>query len=180
MSGVRVPHRPPFLPAAKMVNEAWKGFASCTEGALHGTQCRFIRRQACFIKTPFQMKQLHFISLWSIVPLHFTIWSTPLTLRMMKKWKNESFSPFAIFVSLNYIIPWKGNSVMEKSSNKLVDLSVAFAVEILNLVKYLKGQRETIICYANILIFESYFKSPLFFGSLNTRFIYTKKSQQFF
>ena len=39
-----------------MVNEAWKGFASCTEGALHGTQCRFIRRQACFIIPPFQMK----------------------------------------------------------------------------------------------------------------------------
>ena len=35
---------------------------------------------------------------------------------------------------------------MEKASNKLVDLSVAFAVEILNLVKYLKEQRETIIC----------------------------------
>ena len=36
--------------------------------------------------------------------------------------------------------------LMEKSSNKLVDLSIAFAVEILNLVKYLKEQRETIIC----------------------------------
>ena len=35
---------------------------------------------------------------------------------------------------------------MEKSSNKLVDLSVTFAVEILNLVKYLKSQHETIIC----------------------------------
>ena len=35
---------------------------------------------------------------------------------------------------------------MEKTSNKLVDLSVAFAVEILNLVKYLKEQHETIIC----------------------------------
>ncbi len=35
---------------------------------------------------------------------------------------------------------------MEKSSNKLVDLSVALAVEILNLVKYLKSQHETIIC----------------------------------
>ena len=35
---------------------------------------------------------------------------------------------------------------MEKNSNKLVDLSVSFAVEILNLVKYLKEQRETIIC----------------------------------
>ena len=34
---------------------------------------------------------------------------------------------------------------MEKSSNKLVDLSVAFAVEILNLVKFLKSQHETII-----------------------------------
>ena len=35
---------------------------------------------------------------------------------------------------------------MKKSSNKLVDLSVAFAIEILNLVKYLKSQHETIIC----------------------------------
>ena len=35
---------------------------------------------------------------------------------------------------------------MEKSSNKLVDLSVAFAIEILNLVKYLKSQHKTIIC----------------------------------
>ena len=40
----------------------------------------------------------------------------------------------------------KGDVRMEKSSNKLVDLSVAFAVEILNLVKYLKSQHETIIC----------------------------------
>ena len=30
--------------------------------------------------------------------------------------------------------------------NKLVDLSVSFAVEILNLVKFLKSQHETIIC----------------------------------
>ena len=37
-------------------------------------------------------------------------------------------------------------NLMEKTSNKLADLSVAFAVEILNLVKYLKEQRETIIC----------------------------------
>ena len=29
---------------------------------------------------------------------------------------------------------------------KLIDLSVAFAVEILNPVKYLKVQKETIIC----------------------------------
>ena len=35
---------------------------------------------------------------------------------------------------------------MKKTSNKLVDLSVAFAVEILNLVKFLRGQHETIIC----------------------------------
>ena len=35
---------------------------------------------------------------------------------------------------------------MQKSNNKLVDLSVAFSVEILNLVKYLKSQHETIIC----------------------------------
>ena len=35
---------------------------------------------------------------------------------------------------------------MEKS-NKLVDISVAFAVEILNLVKQLKNRHETIICH---------------------------------
>ena len=35
---------------------------------------------------------------------------------------------------------------MEKSSNKLVDLSVDFAVQILNLVKFLKSRHETIIC----------------------------------
>ena len=35
---------------------------------------------------------------------------------------------------------------MERSNNKHVDLSVSFAVEILNLVKYLKNQHETIIC----------------------------------
>ena len=40
----------------------------------------------------------------------------------------------------------KGKILMEKNSNRLVDLSVAFAVEILNLVKYLKSQHETIIC----------------------------------
>ena len=39
----------------------------------------------------------------------------------------------------------KGKILIEKT-NKLVDLSVAFAVEILNLVKYLKSQHETIIC----------------------------------
>lgn len=35
---------------------------------------------------------------------------------------------------------------MEKSSNKLVDLSIAFAIEILNRVKYLKSRHETISC----------------------------------
>ena len=45
---------------------------------------------------------------------------------------------------LHYSVERK--NLMEKSSNKLVDLSIAFAVEILNLVKYLKEQRETIIC----------------------------------
>jgi len=40
----------------------------------------------------------------------------------------------------------KGVSQMEKHTNKLADISVAFAVEILNLVKLLKAQHETIIC----------------------------------
>ena len=39
----------------------------------------------------------------------------------------------------------RNNSLWKKTSNKLVDLSVAFAVEILNLVKFLKSQHETII-----------------------------------
>ena len=39
--------------------------------------------------------------------------------------------------------------------NKLVDLSIAFAVEILNLVKYLKEQRETIICNVNHQAFNN-------------------------
>ena len=42
--------------------------------------------------------------------------------------------------------PAERKILMEKTSNKLVDLSIAFEVEILNLVKYLKEQRETIIC----------------------------------
>ena len=63
---------------------------------------------------------------------------------MMKKMKNESYV-------CKYSLSMRHDSVerknlMEKASNKLVDLSVAFAVEILNLVKYLKEQRETIIC----------------------------------
>ena len=37
-------------------------------------------------KTPFQMKQLHFIPLWSIVPFHSTIWSIRFA-HMMRKWK---------------------------------------------------------------------------------------------
>ena len=35
---------------------------------------------------------------------------------------------------------------MQKSSNKLADISVAFAVEILELVQLLKVKHETIIC----------------------------------
>ena len=73
-------HPPPFVPTVKMVNEAWKGFASCTGGALHGTPCRFIilcawhdqgvQDTKCFIGTPFQMKQLHFAMKHCSVTLH--------------------------------------------------------------------------------------------------------------
>ena len=62
----------------------------------------------------------------------------------MRKWKNES-SPLVIHTLHYYINTWKENFSWKKNSNKLVDLSVSFAVEILNLVKYLKEQRETII-----------------------------------
>ena len=47
--------------------------------------------------------------------------------------------PLVIQYYPHYITARKGKLNMEKSSNKLVDLSVAFAVEILNLVKYLKS-----------------------------------------
>ena len=38
-----------------------------------------------------------------------------------------------------------GSAMSMEKQNKLVDLSVSFAVEILNLVKFLKNQHETII-----------------------------------
>ena len=37
-------------------------------------------------------------------------------------------------------------TIMEKYSNKLVELSISFAVEILNLVNKLKQNKESIIC----------------------------------
>ena len=52
---------------------------------------------------------------------------------------------FVIRYYPHYIIDERG-FIMEKSSNKLVTLSVDFAVDILKLVKYLKEQKETIIC----------------------------------
>ena len=63
--------------------------------------------------------------------------------------ENMRVSPFAIRHYPYYIIIGKDISHGKKSSNKPVDLSVAFAVEILNLVKYLKEQKETIICNQN-------------------------------
>ena len=59
------------------------------------------------------------------------------------KMKNESLSVCNTALS---ILSLERIILMEKSSNKLVDISVAFAVEILNLVKYLREQKETIIC----------------------------------
>ena len=63
----------------------------------------------------------------------------------MREMKNESSSVCNTTMSVLYYHQ-EGKLNMEKYSNKLVDLSVAFAVEILNLVKYLKSQHETIIC----------------------------------
>ena len=61
-----------------------------------------------------------------------------------EKMKNESYVCKYSLSMLHDSVERK--NLMEKTSNKLVDLSIAFAVEILNLVKYLKEQRETIIC----------------------------------
>ena len=86
--------------------------------------------------------------------LHFAMKHCSVTLHNMKhsahapydeKTKNES-CVCKYFLSMLHYSAERKNSTMEKSSNKLVDLSVAFAVEILSLVKYLKEQRETIIC----------------------------------
>ena len=84
---------------------------------------------------------------------HFAMKHSSVTLHNMKhsahvpydlKMKNESCVCKYSLPMLHYSVERK--NIMEKSSNKLVDLSVAFAVEILSLVKYLKEQRETIIC----------------------------------
>ena len=61
-----------------------------------------------------------------------------------EKMKNESYFCKYSWSTLHDSVERK--NLMEKTSNKLVNLSIAFAVEILNLVKYLKEQRETIIC----------------------------------
>jgi hypothetical protein len=61
---------------------------------------------------------------------------------------------------------------MEKSLNKLVDLSVAFAVEILNLVKYLKSQHKTIIC--NQIV-----RAETSSGMQKSEFLKTGKKYQF-
>ena len=74
-----------FALISRQKNMKPSGFASCTAGALHGTTCRFILLCAwhargvqdtkCFIKAwrwsivslkLHNMKQLHFIQLWSI------------------------------------------------------------------------------------------------------------------
>ena len=84
---------------------------------------------------------------------HFAMKHCSVTLHNMKhsayapydnKMKNESYVCKYSLSMLHYSAERK--ILMEKSSNKLVDLSIAFAVEILNLVKYLKERKETIIC----------------------------------
>ena len=65
---------------------------------------------------------------------------------------------------------------MEKSSNKLVDLSVTFAVEILNLVKYLKS-----LYYCKFI--RGFFHDELFLSSDNIMRIelhYKRKTLIFF
>ena len=64
--------------------------------------------------------------------------------QLCEKMKNESF--LLQYTPCSVILTVERKTPMKKTSNKLVELSVAFAVEILNLVKYLKSQHETIIC----------------------------------
>ena len=63
---------------------------------------------------------------------------------MMRETGNESFVCNSATAMIHYSP--KGASPMQKSGNKLVEISVAFAVEILKLVQSLKSRHETIIC----------------------------------
>ena len=65
---------------------------------------------------------------------------------MMRKMKKDSFSICNAILPALYYCGKRNNSSWKKTSNKIVDLSVASAVEILNPVKYLKSQHKTIIC----------------------------------
>ena len=97
-------------------------------------------------KTPFQMKHC-FVSLHNMKHSAYAPYDlSSIALRATddEKMKNESYVCKYSLSMLHYSAERK--ILMEKTSNNLVDLSVAFAVEILNLVKYLKEQRETIIC----------------------------------
>ena len=63
--------------------------------------------QPCFIKPPFQMKQLHFIPLWSIFRYH----SKCEAFALLIWWENEKWEfPLAISTLLCYINYWKENS----------------------------------------------------------------------
>ena len=69
-------------------NEAFSGFMFfCLFSKAKKTwslkRHRFIRRQACFIIPPFQMKQLHVVPLWSICCSQ--IWSTSVLRRLYKE-----------------------------------------------------------------------------------------------
>ena len=87
--------------------------------------------------------RLHFITPWRAAYAPYDLSSIALRATDDEKMKNESYVCKYSSSMLHYSAERK--NLMEKSSNNLVDLSVAFAVEILNLVKYLKEQKENII-----------------------------------
>ena len=99
--------------------------ASCTGGALH--------------KSAFSDETAPFYSAMKFFRLRSNMKHSAYA-AYDEKMKNERFRLQYIPCSVERKTP------IEKTSSKLVDLSVAFAVEILNLVKYLKSQHETIIC----------------------------------
>ena len=113
---------------------------SCTGGALH--KSAFSDEATSF---HFAMKHFRFRSnMKHSAYAPYDLSSIALRATDDEKMKNESF--LLQYTPCSVILTVERKTPMEKTSNKLVELSVAFAVEILNLVKYLKSQHETIIC----------------------------------
>ena len=130
--------RPFFLPKWAKKYEAWKGFASWhalsavalakVEVPLHTAQpCFMHRRCASYIRL-FRWSSsilFRYEALFRSAPQYEAFASLILWEKLKMR-----VCPLVIQYYPHYITARKGKLIMEKSSNKLVDLSVTFAVEI--------------------------------------------------